>query len=43
MFRFSLAAWAVRLDAIVAVFIPRKPHRPLKKPPVRNAQGTSQC
>ena len=28
-------------DASVAVFIPRKPHRPLKNPPVRNAAGTT--
>ena len=32
---------AVRDEALVAVFIPRKPHRPLKNPPVRNATGTN--
>jgi hypothetical protein len=34
------AALAVRADAYVAVFMPKKPDKPLKKPPVRNAKGT---
>ena len=38
--RLSCAALVVRALARVAVFIPRKPARPLKKPPVRNANGT---
>ncbi len=42
-FKDSLAAWAVRLEASVAVFIPMKPQRPLKKPPVRKANGTRTC
>ena len=35
------APWAVLEEAFVAVFIPRYPHRPEKKPPVRNAIGTN--
>lgn len=38
--RLSRAALAVRAEALVAVFMPRKPERPEKKPPVRNATGT---
>ena len=34
---------AVRLEAMVAVLMPRKPHRPEKKPPVRKAMKTSSC
>ena len=34
------AACAVRAEAAVAVFIPRKPANPEKKPPVRKATGT---
>ena len=34
------AAFAVRAEAYVAVFMPRKPERPEKKPPVRKATGT---
>ena len=40
-FRPSLAPCAVRLEAAVAVFMPMKPHRPEKKPPVRKATGTN--
>ena len=36
----SRAALAVRAEAYVAVFMPRKPDNPEKKPPVRNATGT---
>ena len=35
-----LAAQAVLADAYVAVFIPIKPARPEKNPPVRKANGT---
>ena len=38
--RLLRAALAVRALAYVAVFIPKKPARPLKKPPVRKANGT---
>jgi hypothetical protein len=31
---------AVRCEALVAVFIPNHPHRPLKNPPVRKAAKT---
>ncbi len=34
------AAFAVRAEAYVAVFIPKKPAKPEKKPPVRNANHT---
>ena len=34
------AAHAERLDAYVAVFIPKNPAKPEKKPPVMNANGT---
>jgi len=40
-FRLSLAPCAVRDDAAVAVFMPRKPQRPEKNPPVRKATGTN--
>ena len=38
-FRLWLAAFAVRQLAMVAVFMPIKPDRPLKKPPVKKAKG----
>ena len=38
-FRLSEAALAVRQLAMVAVFMPMKPARPLKKPPVTKAKG----
>jgi hypothetical protein len=41
--RDSLAPCAVRDEAAVAVFIPTNPARPLKSPPVMNANGTSRC
>ena len=40
LFNDSRAAFAVRADAYVAVFIPKKPDNPEKKPPVKNAIGT---
>ena len=40
LFRLSLAAKAVRLLAIVAVFIPINPDSAEKNPPVKNANGT---
>ena len=40
LFIEARAALAVRADAYVAVFMPRKPDKPLNKPPVRNAKGT---
>ena len=43
LLRLSLAPWAVRLEAMVAVFIPRKPHNPEKNPPVRKAAKTMRC
>ena len=39
LFRLFWAALAVRQLAIVAVFMPMKPDRPLKKPPVIKANG----
>ena len=39
-FRERDVAWAVRAEAYVAVFMPTKPARPEKKPPVRKANGT---
>ena len=36
----SRAALAVRAEANVAVFMPKNPARPEKKPPVRKANGT---
>ena len=36
------AAFAVRAEAYVAVFIPRNPERPEKNPPVRKAIGTQE-
>ena len=39
--RPSLAALAVRALAAVAIFIPIKPERPEKKPPVIKAKGTN--
>ena len=39
LFRLLEAALAVRQLAMVAVRMPIKPDRPLKKPPVRNAKG----
>ena len=38
--RLRMVALAVRALAYVAVFMPTKPARPLKKPPVRKANGT---
>ena len=38
--RLWLTAFAVRAEAYVAVFIPKKPHSPEKIPPVRKAKGT---
>ncbi len=38
--RLRMVALAVRAEAYVAVFMPTKPARPLKKPPVRKANGT---
>ena len=38
--RLWRAALAVRAEAKVAVFMPKKPARPEKKPPVRKAKGT---
>ena len=40
-FKLEIAPFAVLELAYVAVFIPRKPHRPLKKPPVKKAIGTN--
>ena len=40
LLRLCLAAFAVRADAYVAVFMPKKPHNPENKPPVINANGT---
>ena len=34
------AAFAVRAEAYVAVFMPKNPARPEKMPPVRKAKGT---
>ena len=39
-FKDRVAAFAVRADANVAVFIPINPANPEKKPPVKNAKGT---
>ena len=39
-FRLLLAPAAVLELACVAVFMPKNPQSPLKKPPVRNATGT---
>ena len=39
-FRLLVTALAVLAEAYVAVFMPTKPARPEKKPPVRNANGT---
>ena len=39
-FRDCLAPAVVRFEAKVAVFMPRKPARPEKKPPVMKAKGT---
>ena len=39
-FSERMVALAVRALAYVAVFMPTKPARPLKKPPVRKAKGT---
>ncbi len=38
--RLWRAALAVRAEAYVAVFMPKKPASPEKKPPVRKANGT---
>jgi len=40
LFKLCVAPFAVLLLALVAVFIPKNPHNPEKKPPVRNATGT---
>ena len=40
LFSPSRQALAVRALAAVAIFIPIKPDRPEKKPPVRKAKGT---
>ena len=40
-FRLSVAAQAVRQLAAVAIFMPMKPDRPEKKPPVIKAKGTN--
>ena len=40
LFKECWAALAVRAEAYVAVFIPKKPDNPEKKPPVRKAMGT---
>ena len=39
-FRLPRAALAARAEALVAVFIPKKPHNAEKKPPVKKATGT---
>ena len=39
-FKLEIAPFAVLELAWVAVFMPKNPHRPLKKPPVKNATGT---
>jgi len=41
LFKLVVAPWAVRAEALVAVFIPKKPQRALKKPAVKNATGTN--
>ena len=40
LLRPSLAPFAVRVFAYVAIFIPIKPDKPEKNPPERNANGT---
>ena len=40
LFSPSRAAFAVRAEAYVAVFMPKKPDNPEKNPPVRKATGT---
>ena len=40
LFRLWRAALAVRAEAYVAVFIPKNPAKPEKRPPVRKANGT---
>jgi hypothetical protein len=39
LLRLSLAAWAVRELALVETFMPMKPHRAVRPPPVMKAKG----
>ena len=40
-FRLSVAAWAVRALALVAIFMPMKPASMDQMPPVRKAKGVN--